>query len=241
MRGRERTRNLPTITGIIGRGSEILSPGLRGRDANFGGNASRPRRHHDHPLRKIDRLEHRMRDEDDGLAQIAPQRQQIVVQPKAGDFIERGERFIHQQDVRIGDERARQRDPHLHAARQFARVGIGKIGKPHLHQGPVDLGIRFQSRHARQPQRQPDILPHAGPRHQCRFLKYKADRMSPARRDSRPSHANRAGCRLRSDRRSGEAPSTCHSRTAQAARRTRPCARQDPTAPTRPRRCRRPW
>jgi len=50
-----------------------------------------------------------MRDEDDGLAQIAPQREQIVVQPKTGDLVEGGERLIHQQDIRIGDQCARQR------------------------------------------------------------------------------------------------------------------------------------
>ena len=64
-----------------------------------------------------------MGDEDDGLAQVAPQREQIVVEPEARDLVERGERLVHQENVGIGDQRAGQRDAHLHAARQFARIG----------------------------------------------------------------------------------------------------------------------
>jgi hypothetical protein len=58
-----------------------------------------------------------MRDEKDRLVQIAPQRQQIIVQPETGDLVERGEGLIHQKDVGIGDQGTCQRNAHLHAAR----------------------------------------------------------------------------------------------------------------------------
>ncbi len=90
---------------------EIPRPRLGGVDADLGADAAGPRRHHHHALRQIHRLEHRMGDEDDGLAQVAPQRQQIVVEAKAGDLVQRRERLVHQQDVRVGDQRARQRQP----------------------------------------------------------------------------------------------------------------------------------
>ena len=75
-----------------------------------------------------------MGDEDDRLAQLAPQREQIVVEAEARDLVERRERLVHQKNIRIGDERPRQRDPHLHAAGQFAREGVGKFGEPDLCQ-----------------------------------------------------------------------------------------------------------
>ncbi len=34
------------------------------------------------------------------LLQLAPQREQIVVEPEARDLVERGERLVHQQDIR---------------------------------------------------------------------------------------------------------------------------------------------
>ena len=122
-----------------------------------------------------------MGDEDDGLVQIAPQLQQIVVEPEARDLVERGERLVHQQDIGIGDQRARQRDPHLHAAGQFARIGFGEFGKPDLRQRLADAPIGLRRRHVRKLQRQPHIVAHAGPRHQGRLLKHKADGMAGAR------------------------------------------------------------
>ena len=60
-------------------------------------------------LREIDQLEHRMGDEDHGLSERPPEREQIVVELEAGDLVERGERLVHQQQLRFGDERARDR------------------------------------------------------------------------------------------------------------------------------------
>jgi hypothetical protein len=121
-------------------------------DRKLGEDAAGPPRHHDNPLRKVDRLEHRMGDEDDGLAQIAPQRQQIVIEPKPRDLVERRERLVHQQDVRIDDQRPRQRHPHLHAAGQFARIRFGKFGQSHLRQRLADACVGFVARHMREHQ-----------------------------------------------------------------------------------------
>ncbi len=129
---RERAGDFAAIGGIFGRGTKLLP-----RAAPPGGDAKfalrrRPGRAviTSHPLRQIDRLEYRMGDEDDGLAQLAPQIKQIVVEPEARDLVERRERLVQQQNIRIGNERARQRDPHLHAAGQFAGIGIGNSARP---------------------------------------------------------------------------------------------------------------
>jgi hypothetical protein len=109
------------------RGAKILGARLGRLDPDVSADAARPLRHHDHALRQIDGFEHRVGDEDHGLVQLAPQRQQVVVEAEAGDLVECRERLVHQQDVGIGDQRARQRHPHLHAARQFAWECIGKV------------------------------------------------------------------------------------------------------------------
>ena len=64
-----------------------------------------------------------MGDEHHRGAQRLPDLQQIVVELEARDLVERGERLVHQQQRRLGDQRTRDRDPHAHAARQFARIG----------------------------------------------------------------------------------------------------------------------
>ena len=76
-----------------------------------------------------------MGDEDHRAPQLLPDRQEIVVEPKTCDFIERGERLIHQQQLRLGDERARNRGAHFHAARKFAREGSSKIREPDAIKG----------------------------------------------------------------------------------------------------------
>ena len=116
-----------------------------------------------------------MGDEDDGLLQIAPQREQIVVEAEARDLVERCERLVHQEDIRIGDERARQRHPHLHAAGQFARKAVGEFGEPDARQRLLTRGSDSAAGTCASCKRQPHILAHAGPGHQGRLLEHEAD------------------------------------------------------------------
>ena len=83
-----------------------------------------------------------MGDEDHGRAASLPQRQQIVVEPEAGDLVERGERLVHQQQLRLGHQRARDRDPHPHAAGQFARKGVREIRQADARQRLATRGPR---------------------------------------------------------------------------------------------------
>ena len=52
--------------------------------------------------------------------------QQILVELEAGDLVERGEGLVEQQQPRLGDQRARDRDAHAHAARKLARIGTAR-------------------------------------------------------------------------------------------------------------------
>ena len=58
----------------------------------------------------LDRLVDVVRDEDDRLADLAVQPQQLGLQAEARDRVERAERLVHQQQRRVGSERAREAD-----------------------------------------------------------------------------------------------------------------------------------
>ena len=81
---------------VFRRRAEALVARIGCVDAQFGEHAAWSRRHHHDALRQVDRLEHRVRNEDDGLAECVPERQQIVVELEAGDLVERRERLVHE-------------------------------------------------------------------------------------------------------------------------------------------------
>ena len=122
-----------------------------------------------------------MGDEDDRLVQRAPQREQIVVQAKPRDFVERRERLVHQKNIRVGDEGPRQRDPHLHAAGQFTRESVGKFGESDLCKHVGDPPVRLSCGRIGKLQRQSNVIAHGRPRHQRGLLEHKAYGMPPIR------------------------------------------------------------
>src|SRR5262249_33472478 len=63
-------------------------------------------------------------DEQHGLAPILPDAHQLRLHDLAGLRVERGERFVHQQDLRIDGKRAGKVDALTHAARELARMVV---------------------------------------------------------------------------------------------------------------------
>ena len=55
-----------------------------------------------------------------------PDLQQLVLQLLAGHGVERAERLVHQHDLGVVGEHARDRDALLHAAGELVRIGVGK-------------------------------------------------------------------------------------------------------------------
>ena len=143
-RGGQRVRDQPAVARIVGRGAEALIARKRRVDRELGEHPAGPRSHHHDPLREVDQLEHRMGDEHHGLAQRLPQRQEVVVEAKARDLVERGERLVHQQERGLGDQRARDRGAHLHAARKLARIALREAGKPDARERRVDARRRIR-------------------------------------------------------------------------------------------------
>src|SRR5260221_9797579 len=126
---RQGFRDLPAMADIIGGGAKAFVARIGRVDRELGEDAAGPRGHHDDPLREIDRLEHRMGDEHDRLAQRLPERQQMVVEAKARDLVERGERLVPQQEPRLGHERPGDRGAHFPAPPEPARVALRETRK----------------------------------------------------------------------------------------------------------------
>ena len=173
-RGGQRVRDQPAVARIVGRGAEAFIAWKRRVNRELGEHPAGPRRHHHDPLREVDRLEHRMGDEHHGLAQRLPQRQEVVVEAKARDLVERGERLVHQQQRGLGDQRARDRGAHLHPTRKLARIALREAGKPDARERRVDARRRI-GREPCEPERQAHIGCHRRPRHQGRLLEHEAD------------------------------------------------------------------
>ena len=89
----ERRKNPPLV------GFDFLAVAVaRPRIGNleFGGNAAGARLHHDYAIRQEGRFLHVVRDEDEGEAQRRPQIEQMLMQARAREGIERGERLVQQ-------------------------------------------------------------------------------------------------------------------------------------------------
>ena len=63
------------------------------------------------------------------LPRLVPQPQQLLVEHVADDLVERAERLVHQQQIGIERQRARDRGALLHAARQLPRELLAEAGE----------------------------------------------------------------------------------------------------------------
>ena len=64
------------------------------------------------------------------LLRLLPDAQQLVAHGLARVRVERRERLVHQQHVRLGDQRAGEVHPLSHSARQLVRIVVGEILQP---------------------------------------------------------------------------------------------------------------
>src|SRR5262245_6367110 len=85
------------------------------------------RRHHDHPVGEIDRFRHVVSHIDHGLAGLTPDVGQEPLHGVARERIERRKRLVHEENGWVVGERARDRDPLLHAARKMMRIGLREL------------------------------------------------------------------------------------------------------------------
>ena len=110
----------------------------------------------------------------DRLAQRLPEREQIVVEAKARDLVERSERLVHEQKLRLGHQRTGNGCAHLHAAGELARIAVREARETDARQSRLDARLRRCSAPL-QLERQAHVCGDRSPRHQRGFLKDKAD------------------------------------------------------------------
>src|SRR6185295_17101424 len=107
-----------------GRVGDVDRPRPRQIDGNRRDDAARcPAHHHDH-VAEEDRFIDAVRDEERGLLVLLPDAEQLVAHRLASLRVERAERLVEQQDLRIDGERAGDADALPHAARQLVRAVV---------------------------------------------------------------------------------------------------------------------
>src|SRR5215469_14475499 len=85
--------------------------------------------HQYHAVGEIDRLVDIVGDHEHGLAGLEADAPHLVLQRAAGERVERGERLVHQHDLRLDRERPRDADALFHAAGELCRslvLGAGE-------------------------------------------------------------------------------------------------------------------
>ena len=92
---------------------------------------ARARPHHHDAIGQHHRLVDVVRDQNQRRPRIGPEIEQMVLQIDAGECIERGERFVEQQQLWFGDEQPRQRRAARHPAGKLARVRAFSAAQPH--------------------------------------------------------------------------------------------------------------
>ena len=196
----------------------LRAPGRATR--SFALDAAGARRHQHDAAGEERRFVDRVGDEHHRAAGRLPQRQQIRLQPVAGELVERGERFVHQQQARPRHQGARDRHPHAHAAGKLPRARASRTRRgPTRPSAACTLRHRRRLRHAAQTQRQEDVVLGGGPGQQGGVLEHEADVARCRRVAGVPGQPRRD--RAGPIRRSAAAASICRSRTGQAERRNR--------------------
>ena len=131
---------------------------------------TRPARQQHHPVAEAHRLAHVVGHEEHREAGLAPEPLELVVQHVAGHGVERAERLVHEQDVGLLRERARERDALAHAAGELVRALVAEGAEVHEVEELVGLGPALApSATLRELQRELDVAARGEPREQRRL------------------------------------------------------------------------
>ena len=151
------------------------------------------------PVAHLDRLVDVVGDEDDRLAQLGLQAQELVLQPLAVDRVDRAERLVHQHQRRVGRERAGDADALALAAGELGRVAVAEVaGQADDLQQLLDALVRALLVPAEQVGDGGDVLADRLVREQADLLDHVAD-LAPqlGRARGRGRSCRRSGCRRR--------------------------------------------
>ena len=167
---------------------------------DFGGRSRRrdPAARHDHDGSGEPRyFVNRVADEDDGYADLVAQSLDVVDDLGLAGHVERGQRLVHEQQLRLGHERAAQRHALALAAREGAGPAVQERLQAEQRHDPLQRGITPLPRRKAVPVEQ--VAAHAEMGEEPPVLKHVADpaALGPQVR-SRPPNRRARGLRARS-------------------------------------------
>ncbi len=102
--------------------------------------------------------------------------QHLVAEQQPGLLVERGERLVHQQDLRLGGERAGDGDALAHAAGELVRIAVLEPVEADQRDELLRLVEPRGLAHAGDLEREGDVLDHGAPGKGRFLLEHHADR-----------------------------------------------------------------
>ena len=130
---------------------------------------------HGHPIGHCHRLRLIMSDIDHGNTDLAVNSFDLNLHLFPQVLVERAERLIQQQNVRIEDETARERNALLLTARKFPRIPVGEFAETHEVKNFSSTRLNLAPRESSHLERKNHILPHRHVRKKGIILKDHAD------------------------------------------------------------------
>ena len=127
-------------------------------DGHLGLDATRPGAEHDDPAGHEDGLVDVVGDEHHRLLRLFPDAQQQLLHQHARLVVERAERLVEQQDLGVVGQRAGDRHPLLHAARELLGKMILETAQPDLGDEAVADLVLLRKLHALLAQAETDVL-----------------------------------------------------------------------------------
>ena len=147
-----------------------------GRRADLGEDAVLENRD---PIADPERLVEVVRDEDDRLVKVLLEVDELVLHLGADQRIERREGLVHEEDLRVGAQRAGEADALLHAARELARILVLVAGETDRIDPARGLVAHDRALEAAHLQPVADVLDDRAVRHQAEALEDHAHLGAP--------------------------------------------------------------
>ena len=147
------------------------------------------------PIGEEDRLLQLRGDEQDRVARLLEEPQEVLLHQLARHGVEPAERLVHQHDLRVVDERAGELAAPLHATGELRRILVLEPLESDLLQEPARLLSGLAPVHAPHVGTEHHVLERGHPGEQRRFLEHD-EAVAPGSLDALPVDEDLAGARL---------------------------------------------
>jgi hypothetical protein len=135
-------------------------------------NAAGRLRHHHYAIRQKNRFIDAVRHEQSGLPVLFPDGEQFVSHFLPRLRVQRSERFVQKQNLRVHGQSARYADPLSHPAGELVRMILLESAEAHQFHVPARAFREILAAPALQFQAEAHVFKHCAPRHQREILKH---------------------------------------------------------------------